>query len=211
MSTGVSAILLAAGESQRMGQGNKLALHINGEPLLRRTVKTLLRAKLREVVVVLGHQQKSMHTLLDGLAIRWVGNGHYREGQMTSVYCGLQALQKPCAGVMVCLSDQPLLEVADINRLIDHFLATQTCVLVPTYQGRRGNPLILGAQYRDEILKGGRNLGCKHFIEKNPQWVTTLEFDNDRVVFDLDTQEDYARLTARLANRSAAAPLEGGY
>ena len=200
MSGVVSAILLAAGESRRMGQHNKLTLSVNGIPLLERTVRILLQARLREVVVVVGHEQHSVRRMLAGLPVSIVSNDRYQEGQMTSVYCGMQALQQPCDGVMVCLSDQPLLEPRDINLLVDSFLSKPTAVLVPTYQGQRGNPIILASQHRADILNGERNLGCKRFIEKNPDLVTTLEFDNDHVVFDLDTPEDYARLQTRLAD-----------
>lgn len=195
----VSAILLAAGESRRMGQVNKLALSVDGVPLLRRTLLTLLQAQLREVVVVVGHEQHSVRRLLAGIPVRIVSNDRYREGQMTSVHCGMQALEEACDGVMVCLSDQALLEPGDIKLLVDHFLSKPAAVLVPTYRGQRGNPIILASQHRTDILNGDRNLGCRRFIEKNPELVTTLAFDNDHVVFDLDTPEDYARLQLRLA------------
>ena len=205
MKAGVCAILLAAGESKRMGQYNKLALPVaGGVPLLQRTAQTLLASKLDEVVVVLGHEQQRARELLDGLPLHIVVNERYQEGQMTSVYRGMQALQKTCYGVMVCLADQPLLEPHDINLLVDYFLNRPAAILVPTYCGRRGNPIIIAAQHRDDILKGERNLGCKRFIEKNPELVTTMEFANDHVVFDLDTAEDYARLQSRLAD----APLD---
>lgn len=201
--SGVSAILLAAGESRRMGQLNKLALPVDGVPLLQRTVQTLLQARLCELVVVVGHEQQSARLLLAGMPVHIVSNERYREGQMTSVYRGMEALQEPCDGVMVCLSDQPLLGPTDINTLVDTFFYKPPCsVLVPTYRGQRGNPIILASQYRSDILKGERNLGCKRFIEKNPDLVTTVEFDNDHVVFDLDTPDDYAKLQLRLAQNA---------
>jgi len=205
MKGSVCAILLAAGESKRMGQYNKLALPVAGEvPLLRRTAQTLLASKLDEVVVVVGHEQERARELLADLPVNIVVNERYQEGQMTSVYRGMQALQKSCYGVMVCLADQPLLETHDVNLLVDYFLNRPAAILVPTYYGQRGNPIILSAQLRDDILKGERNLGCKRFIEKNPELVTTMEFANDHVVFDLDTAEDYARLQSRLTDE----PLE---
>jgi len=200
----VSAIVLAAGESRRMGQFNKLSLPIAGVPLLQHMLQTLLQSKLREVVVVVGHEQDRVRGMLAGMPVRIVSNDCYREGQMTSVYCGMQDLQEPCDGVMVCLSDQPLLQAHDINLLVDYFLNRPAAILVPTYRGQRGNPIILAAQHRSDILKGERNLGCKRFIEKNPELVTTLEFANDHVVFDLDTPEDYAQLQLRLADTSQA-------
>ena len=197
MST-VSAILLAAGESQRMGGINKLMLAVEGEPLLRHTVKTLLASRLGEVVVVLGHQAEEARILLHELEVRTVVNSHYQEGQMSSVHCGLEALTRPCDGVMICLTDQPLLTAQDIDVLIDAFGRRGASIIVPTYQGRRGNPIVFAYAHRAEILSGGRNLGCKRLIERNPDLVRTVEMDTDHVVIDLDTPEDYARLQSRL-------------
>jgi molybdenum cofactor cytidylyltransferase len=205
--TTVSAILLAAGESRRMGATNKLALAVDGEPLLRRTVKTLRTSQLAEVVVVLGHHAEEARALLQGLEVHTVINSAYREGQMSSVHCGLEALTRPCDGVMICLADQPLLTARDIDVLIDAFARRGGSIIVPTYQGRRGNPIVLAYAHRARILGGGRNLGCKRLIERNPEWVTTVEMDNDHTVFDLDTPEDYAILRSRLKEppaRSAA-------
>ena len=206
MST-VSAILLAAGESRRMSGINKLMLAVEGEPLLRHTLKTLLASRLGEVVVVLGHQAEEARILLHELEVRIVVNKDYLEGQMSSVHCGLEALTRPCDGVMICLTDQPLLTAQDIDVLIDAFDRHGGSIIVPTYQGRRGNPIVLAYAHREEILGGGRNLGCKRLIERNPDLVRTVEMDTDHMVFDLDTPEDYARLQARLKEspaRSAA-------
>jgi molybdenum cofactor cytidylyltransferase len=195
---GVSAILLAAGASKRMGTVNKLTLAVDGVPLLRRTAQVLLQAALNEIVVVLGHESGTARALLSDLPLQLVENPHYAEGQMTSVHCGMQALRKPCDGVMVCLSDQPLLESLDVDTLIRAFLGgCPRSVLVPTYQGRRGNPIVLAHRHREAILAGDRNLGCKRLIEKHPDLVWTFPMDNDHCVFDLDTPEDYTRLLAK--------------
>jgi len=196
--SGVSAILLAAGESRRMGGINKLTMPVNGIPLLRRSAAMLCNSALREVVAVVGHEEQTARQLLAGLPLTVVSNERYREGQMTSVYRGMKALSEPYDGVMICLSDQPLLEIVDIDRLIHAFISDgETSILVPTYKGRRGNPIILAYRHRKNILDGHRNLGCRQLIENNPELVTPLEMDNDHVVFDLDTPEDYERLQHR--------------
>ncbi len=189
----ISAILLAAGESRRMGEANKLEMDVNGVSLLRRTANILLESELQEVVVVLGHEADKTRPLVEGLPLKIVINDVYQEGQMTSVYKGLESLSQACDGVMICLSDQPLLESTDINTLIDAFsVSSRGSVLVPTYQGKRGNPIILAHEHRAAILNGQRNLGCKRLIEKNPDLVTTIEMDTNHVVVDLDTLQDYA-------------------
>lgn len=199
---GVSAILLAAGESRRMGERNKLELLVDGVPLVRRTAQTILASGLDEVVVVLGHEADRVEALLSGLDLRCVRNEAYADGQMSSVHLGLASLERPCSGVMICLADQPLIEADDLDRLVERFLAgIPGSVLVPTHEGRRGNPIVLAWHHREEILAGGRNLGCRRLVEKNPHLVSTMEMETDHVVFDLDTPGDYDSLHDRLAGR----------
>lgn len=70
-------------------------------------------------------------------------------------------------------------------------------IVVPTYQGQRGNPVIFSYRHRESVL-GGRNLGCRHLIERCPDQVVTVEMNDDHVVVDVDTQEDYQRIIERL-------------
>lgn len=191
--TSIATIVLAAGQSRRMGAKNKLSLPINGEPLLRRTVKTLQASELEEIVVVLGHQSQLAHTLLEGLAVRTVYNERYRSGQMSSVHCGLSALRKNNAGVMIALGDQPAITVEEINFLIESFRGRSTGeVVIPTFQGARGNPIVISEQSRNDILSGKRDLGCRKFIEKNPELVEMVEMPSSGVIIDLDTPQDYS-------------------
>lgn len=197
--TTVAGILLAAGESRRMGDINKLTLPVAGEPLLRRTARTLLASRLSELVIVLGHDAEAAERVLAGLSVRTVRNAAYREGQMSSVHCGLAALSAPGDGVMICLADQPLLTGHDIDSLIDAFARrSRGSILVPTYAGRRGNPIIIAGAHREDILRGARNLGCKRLIERRPDEVVTHPMHDDHTVFDLDQPADCVRLRERL-------------
>ncbi|MEJ2688293.1 MAG: nucleotidyltransferase family protein [Gammaproteobacteria bacterium] len=207
----VCALLLAAGESRRMGAANKLTLDVNGEPLVRRTARTLLASGIAEVVAVLGHEAETIAPLLADLPVKQVTNAGYAHGQMTSVHRGMAALDTPADGVMVALADQALLTVADVNALIDAFQDIEEGrVLVPVHQGRRGNPIILSFRHREAILAGAPNLGCRRLLERHPELVTPVEMASDHVVFDLDTPEDYARLQRRLdAVPAAGRTMEG--
>lgn len=190
--TRISAIILAAGESRRMGEINKLQLPIDGVPLLRRCAETLLAAELGELVVVLGHDSANTQVLLEGLPVRTVFNSDYRKGQMTSVHCGLGSLSQNCEGVMIALGDQPALTVSDINYLVDAFFTRDGGeVVIPEYTGERGNPIIISAQCRQQIIAGEFNLGCRRFIENNPELVRTVAMLEPSVVIDLDTPADY--------------------
>ena len=140
----IAAVVLAAGSSQRMGVQNKLQLPINGVPLLRHSLKTLLAANIDEIVVVLGHDQVSTRALVDDLPLRLVFNEVHESGQMSSVHCGLASLKNDYDGVMIALGDQPALSVNDINYLIDAYLNRNDGeVVVPMFEGERGNPIII--------------------------------------------------------------------
>ncbi len=189
--SGISAILLAAGESRRMGEPNKLELKINNIPMLLHTTIRLLASPVNEVIVVVGHEEEKARRILAGLPISIVTNEHYRDGQMTSVQKGLSSLKHLDFGVMVCLCDQPLMTVNDYSFLINTFQHTTSPVLIPTWMGERGNPVMISADYVHEIRENAANPGCRQFIENNPELVSMVEMPNNHVIYDLDTPEDY--------------------
>ncbi len=190
----ISAILLAAGESRRMGEINKLHMPIDGLPLLRRSVETLLAAELGEIVVVLGHDRANTQALLKGLPVSTVFNNDYESGQMTSVHCGLGSLRQAFEGVIIALGDQPALTVSDIDHLIDAFFTRNGGeVIIPEYEGKRGNPISISNRCQQDIITGKYNFGCRRFIEDNPELVRTVEMPGPSVVIDLDTPMDYRK------------------
>ncbi len=207
--TKISVILLAAGESRRMGEINKLHMPIGGVPLLRRSVDTLLAAELGELVVVLGHDSADTQALLEDLPLRTVTNDDYQSGQMTSVHCGLGSLSQTCEGVMIALGDQPALTVSDIYYLVDAFFARDGGeVVIPEYQGKRGNPIIISNRCQQEIISGKYNLGCRLFIENNPELVRTVEMPGPSVVIDLDTPMDYRKFCDSASQQLEAPKLQ---
>ncbi len=194
----VLAILLAAGESRRMGAMNKLLLEVEGEPMVRRVARTLLASRLSGIVVVLGHDREAVADALSDLPLETVFNARYRDGQVTSVRAGIAALDGPPAdGIMVCLSDQPLLEAGDIDFLIDAFAARHgRSIVVPYFGGARGNPIVFPAAYRRDILEGGMNVGCRHLVDRNPDKVSIVEAPNDHFVRDVDGPGDIQAIAA---------------
>ena len=206
----VGAVLLAAGESRRMGAPNKLALPVEGQPLLRRAALTLLDSDVGEIVVVLGHESDRAREMLRDLPLKLVDNPHYRDGQMSSVHCGLAALEQPAEGVMICLADQPRLTTPDVNYLVERYLNACTLpVLVPVFEGRRGNPIVIAYAQRAAILAGDRNLGCRRLIEKQPELVWPCIVDSDHYTEDIDTPEDYRRLAGEDGTEHAMAGVAG--
>ena len=194
----IGAVLLAAGFSRRMGALNKLELTVNGRPLIRHSAMTLLESDVCDLTVVLGYKSRAIRALLKGLDINIAHNPCFAQGQMTSVHAGLLAITKPLDGVMLCLSDQPLLTPADINFLIAAFAdSRRDRILIPTFAGQRGNPIIIPRCRIGAILAGDKKPGCRRFIARHPELTLACVMQNDHVVFDIDTEADYQRFKAR--------------
>ncbi|ASW03917.1 nucleotidyltransferase family protein (plasmid) [Paraburkholderia aromaticivorans] len=194
-----SAVVLAAGMSSRMAGKHKLLLPIGGQPAVRRTVSALAAAGPEELVVVTGFNGRDVIDALDGLPVRFQGNPRYEEGQMTSVAAGVAALRMPCSVVLVCLADQVLLDAGDYRELVDAFGAMPYgSILIPAFNGQRGNPVAFSASYVPEVVTGRLNPGCRKLIAEHPDEVFVHEAAHDRFTVDMDTPEDYARILARL-------------
>jgi molybdenum cofactor cytidylyltransferase len=194
----VVAILLAAGRSSRMGGCNKLLLDVHGEPMVRRAAATLLASRVDQVIAVLGHDRALVARALAGLRLRTVVNRAQGSGQMSSVRAGIGALADDPAAIVVALADQPALRPADIDFLIDAFLALpERRIVVPVYGGQRGNPIVLPGAHRQALRGGGVDFGCRHLIERHPEAVARIEVPNPHYVQDVDTPEAYdaARLS----------------
>ena len=203
----VSAVVLAAGMSTRMGR-NKLLLTFRDKPLVVHAVGTLLASKVGEIIVVLGHESEKVWDRVEdnqGQAsneghrprVRLVENPDYREGLSTSVRTGVQAVSPEADAIMIYLADQPLLEPDDVDRIIAAFATAKAegkTIVVPFFKGERGNPVVLDASLRDSILGIVGDVGCKGVIKRYPEKVYTIEMENDHVVRDVDDAQAYERL-----------------
>jgi molybdenum cofactor cytidylyltransferase len=194
-----SAVILAAGLSSRMEGPHKLLLDIGGQPILRRVVTAVLGVAPAEVVVVTGYRASDVTAALDDLAVRFVHNADYAQGQPGSVVAGVRALTAFCHVVMVVLGDQPFLTPASLRRLLDAYRTAEDgkSILVPTRNGQRGNPVLFAARHIPEITTGLLNVGCRRLIDSHPELVARIEMDDDAFVQDCDTPADYVALRAR--------------
>ena len=186
-------VLLAAGESRRMGGPNKLEFRLDGVPLVRRTARTLLDAGLSPLVVVLGHAAERIAPLLQGLPVRIVVNEDYQDGQQSSVSCGLRALTDPLDAYVVCLSDLPLMTEAHLRDLFDAFEKDpRPAILMPVHEGQRGNPVVFDAGLRDALLATAG--GARAWIDAHPGAVRRHPVAHPGFTTDLDTLDDVAAL-----------------
>jgi molybdenum cofactor cytidylyltransferase len=195
----IGAVLLAAGEGRRLNGIAKAAIEMQGVPLIKRALVGLSGAGVDEVVVVLGYQAELLEPMVQDFPVTIVRNTNYASGQMSSVQLGLESLTGTFDAVLICLADQPLLNTQDLTALIGAFKKRSSgSIVIPRVHGQRGNPIIFDWQVRNEILAGQKNLGCRNYIDKNPELVSPFETDNDHYVVDLDTPEDIEKLQKRL-------------
>ncbi|MCH8237259.1 MAG: nucleotidyltransferase family protein [Proteobacteria bacterium] len=194
---GVSAVLLAAGMSKRMGDENKLLLEIDGSSMVRRTAENILEGGVGELVVVLGHHRQAVADALSGLPCRTVDNPQYQDGKVTSVHTGLAAVSPDAESVMICLADQPLLAAEDYRAFLLAAMALEAGkIAVPMVKGNRGNPVFLPANLKDEVLGRGLKFGCRNLMRDHPDLVVWVEMESPYFVRDIDTPEAYQTLTA---------------
>jgi molybdenum cofactor cytidylyltransferase len=195
-----SAVVLAAGLSTRMEGRHKLVLSVEGEPAIRRTVRAILDAQPEEVVVVTGHEEPAVREALAGLPIRVHRNPRYAEGQATSVAAGVAALTQAVDAALVCLGDMVLLTAQDYREVVGAYGENlEKSILVPHFQGRRGNPVLIAEWRLPQVISGHSNPGCRKLIEENPDDVYCYPAAHDRFISDMDTPQDYEDVLRRLA------------
>ncbi len=189
----IGAIVLAAGQSRRMGGANKLLVPVNGEPLVTCVVDAVLHSTARPVVVVTGHQEAAVRTALAGREVSVVHNPEFAQGMSTSVRAGLEKLPTGLDGALICLGDMPRTDPALIDRLIGAFNPLEgRAIGVPTYQGKRGNPVLWAARYFPELMALEGDVGARHLIGQHAEAVYELECTDRSAMIDLDTPEAFA-------------------
>jgi len=186
----VSALLLAAGESQRMGRLKQL-LPLGGSTLIEVVLENLLRSRLQEVIVVLGFGAEEIRPRVEAKGVRVAVNPRYKEGMASSLRVGLDALDPRAEGILVALADQPFIPPEVIDRLIEAFQGTSKGIVVPTFQGRRGHPVIFHRRYMEELRSLSGDQGGRELLHRNPEDLLGVEVDCPGVITDIDTLEDY--------------------
>jgi molybdenum cofactor cytidylyltransferase len=190
----ISAIILAAGESRRMGK-TKLILDWRGKTILQHVLDTLRDSPVDEVVLVLGHEAERIRGGIQAPGVKIVINPDYREGMSTSLRLGILAADPDTQAFLVVLADQPGINPEIISELIQNFRQAfpGKNIVVPVFKGRRGHPVLFGSKYRGEILAVEGDVGGREILAEHPEDILTVEMDAEAVLVDIDTPEDYQR------------------
>jgi len=193
----IAALVLAAGQSRRMGTVNKLLIGVDGMPMVRHVVAAVRAAHLAPVIVVTGHERERVQAALRDLPVAFVDNPDFAEGLSSSLKAGLAALPADTDGVLVCLGDMPRVAAADIERLVAAFNPVEgRAIIVPTRNGKRGNPVLWAKRFFPEMRHVAGDVGARHLIGASPEAVAEVEMSSDGVLTDIDTPQALARLAA---------------
>ncbi len=189
----VTAVILAAGRSTRMGGPNKLLAELDGKPLVRIVTEQVLASKASEVVVVTGHQATEVEKALAGLKVKFVRNPDFAEGLASSVKAGIAAVPTTADAAVVCLGDMPLIDAHLIDRLIEAFAPDRgNLIAVPVSDNRRGNPVLWSRRFFDELMTLDGDIGARHLIAKHNEAVAEVAVEGHGAFLDIDTPEALA-------------------
>tara|TARA_B100001093_G_scaffold497080_1_gene543570 strand:- start:1555 stop:3171 length:1617 start_codon:yes stop_codon:yes gene_type:complete len=194
----IAGLVLAAGQSRRMGSINKLLAEISGESMIRRTVTSLVSSLATPVIAITGHQSEKVLAKINDLAVDTVYNPAYRNGLSTSLHKGLAALPSDIDGVLVCLGDMPQVSSTIINQLIEAFNPEEgNEICIPTWRGKRGNPVLLSSRFFPEVNKIDGDVGARELLARYPEFILEVEVASNSVLVDIDTPQSLERAQCR--------------
>ncbi len=196
----IAAIVMAAGRSRRMAPHNKLLVTDQaGKPMIARVVDNVLSSNARPILVVTGHQAEQIEHALAGRPVRYVHAVDYGQGLAESLKAGIAAVPPECAGAIVCLGDMPLVTGRMIDRLLSMYDPDEgRMIVLPTFRGKQGNPMIWDRKFFPEILAITGDSGARFLVGKHAENVAEVEMADDAVLRDFDTTESLATLPARM-------------
>ncbi len=185
----VSAVVLAAGAATRFGLPKQL-VDVGGTTMIEHILHVVQRAGVDEVVVVLGHKAAQVARHIPSWC-RIALNQRWQEGVSTSIQAGLDATSGPAQAVLFIVADQPYLRSGEIDRLLWAYYGHTKAVVVPVYQGRRGNPVLFDRSLFPLLRDLSGDSGGRQVMERLPQQVLTVEMPSPEMFVDIDTQADY--------------------
>jgi molybdenum cofactor cytidylyltransferase len=186
------AIILAAGESKRMGFP-KMMLDFNGMTLLENVICTVRDSDVNDMFVVLGAWRESILEIISKHGVNYCYNASYRNGMLSSVQCGFRNVPLDAEAVFVFQGDQPLITSSTVNSLIKAFRTSPEDIVVPVHESKRGHPILIGRRYRDEIDSLNAGIGLRELTLNHPDEVLEVDTGDPGILRDFDTYEEYIK------------------
>jgi len=191
----IAGVLLAAGQSTRMGPDNKLLMPIDGMPIIRKTAISLIEGGLADLLVVTGHQAEEVQSCLADLPLRFVENTSFASGQAGSIGVAIERiLNEGHLAALIALADMPFVTSGLVNAMVANHLdlvAAQGRVTIPMFNGQRGNPVIWGRDFFERLMQLSGDIGGRALLEKHSDAVHEFVWTDDSIHRDIDTPLAY--------------------
>jgi molybdenum cofactor cytidylyltransferase len=189
----ISAVVLAAGQSKRMGQPKTL-LPWGKSTIIEHVLSILLKAGVEDIHIVVGGLRKQLTLALRDYPLEIIYNKDYRNGEMlTSIQLGIQSLQNESGATLIVLGDQPQIDANIVLAILRRYKSLNSQIIVPSYMMKRGHPLLIARPLWNSLLKMTPPMTLRDFLNMNNKQIDYLVVDNQSVVQDLDTPDDYLR------------------
>jgi len=188
----IRAIILAAGESKRMGFP-KMLLDFNGKTMLERVIENVKSSDVNQIVVVLGAEKDKLLKLVDNMSVSYCYNEHYKKGMLSSVKCGVETTPGDCDAVLVFQGDQPFISAEVINKVIQGFRSSGKGLVIPVCKKRRGHPLLISRNYLEKIALLDDHEGLRSLAYLHSDDVFEVETNDPAILRDFDTYDQYKK------------------
>lgn len=189
----VGGIVLAAGESVRMGQP-KMILPWGEKTVIGQVISILSKAHLDEIIVVTGGWREEVESALENYQIKTVYNSKFKEGGMlSSVKMGIKRLNYAIDAALITLGDQPHIKIDVVKIILETYFKTRSMLVVPSYRMRRGHPWLVDKKLWNEIFKLGSNQLLRNFLSQNQDLIYYVPVETNSILLDLDTPKDYSK------------------
>ena len=185
------AVILAAGESRRMGT-QKLLLPFGEVTVIEAVVRTALASRVDRALAVLGSGRDAVRLKLAPYGVEFAVNEDFAKGMLSSVQAGFKALPAAAEAAVVMLGDQPFLPAKVVDAIVEAYGESRKGIVVPAFRGRRGHPVLIDLRYRDEVLALDPAEGLRQLMRAHPEAIFEAEVEDANILRDLDVPEDYA-------------------
>lgn len=192
MNPSIYAVILAAGESSRMGSPKAL-LQIKGNTFLQHLVDTVRRAGLENISVVLGHDAENIRSKFPELPVQFIINENYHKGQLSSIQTAIKNIPTDVDAILVCPIDRPMVSSGLIQKLISEFIISKPPVVIPTFDAKRGHPIIFSSSLFPEIMRAPNDVGARAVVWAHHNEVVEVLTNEEGILINIDTPELYEK------------------
>lgn len=184
------AIILAAGESKRMGVP-KLLLPFGRKSIIETVIENVLESSVDKILIVLGADRKKILGKIKNYPLVKTFNPHFKKGMLSSVRWGIQKLPSETKAALVILGDQPQISPLTINLILKAYQSGTKGIVLPVYRKSGGHPLLLDMKYRDEIQALSPEIGLRHLLTLHPDDILKVKMKSAHILRDIDDEADY--------------------